>query len=193
MYKIRATAFTLTAIYSLSFQIQVSEFNTAIQHIKTIMKNDNPENISTHAPIILSKTSKTFPLEKGVIDSNNSINNITLSDDDIAGKHYIVDFYGASHLTDITLIEKALFDASHIAGATLLHIHLHTFTGGGGVTGVALLAESHISVHTWPERDYAAFDVFMCGNSQPEKAINLLKEVFQPTRIETQEILRGKP
>jgi len=157
------------------------------------MKNDNPENISPHAPIILSKKGKSFPLEKGIINSDSSIDNITLSDNDIAGKHYIVDFYGASHLTDIKLIEKALYDASYIAGATLLHIHLHKFTGGGGVTGVALLAESHISVHTWPERDYAAFDVFMCGNSQPEKAVNFLKEVFQPSRIETQEILRGQP
>lgn len=157
------------------------------------MKKDNPENISTHTPIILSKKSEIFSLEKGVINSCSNIDNITLSEDDMAGKHYIVDFYGASHLTDITLIEKALFDASHIAGATLLHIHLHKFSGGGGVTGVALLAESHISVHTWPERGYAAFDVFMCGNSKPEKAVDLLKEVFQPSRIETQEILRGQP
>ena len=48
------------------------------------------------------------------------------------------------------------------AGATLLHIHLHHFTPNNGVSGVAVLAESHISVHTWPESGFAAFDVFMC-------------------------------
>ena len=57
------------------------------------------------------------------------------------------------------------------AGATLLHIHLHTFTDGGGISGVAVLAESHISVHTWPEKGYAAFDVFMCGDAEPRKAL----------------------
>jgi len=49
----------------------------------------------------------------------------------------------------------------------LLHIHLHHFSHNGGVSGVAVLAESHISVHTWPERDYAAIDVFMCGHTSP--------------------------
>tara|TARA_B110000881_G_C18534877_1_gene495209 strand:+ start:849 stop:1343 length:495 start_codon:yes stop_codon:yes gene_type:complete len=112
--------------------------------------------------------------------------------DQVAGKHYIVDLYGASFLTDIDLMEKALIDAAHVAGATLLHIHLHKFTEGGGITGVALLAESHISVHSWPERNYAAFDVFMCGNAHPKKAVELLEQVFLPKRIEVKEILRGE-
>ncbi len=114
------------------------------------------------------------------------------SEQDIAGRHYIVDFYGASYLADLELMEQSLVDAAHVAGATLLHIHLHQFTGGGGITGVALLAESHISVHSWPERDYAAFDVFMCGDAEPEKAVELLKQVFIPSRIEVKEILRGQ-
>ncbi len=78
------------------------------------------------------------------------------------------------------------------AGATLLHIHLHHFTPNGGVSGVAVLAESHISIHTWPERDYAALDVFMCGDSQPEKAIPVLERAFEPDTVEVGEHLRGR-
>src|ERR1051325_5025541 len=76
-----------------------------------------------------------------------------------AGSHLIIDLWEAEGLDDKDRIEKALIDAVKAAGATLLHIHLHAFTEGGGISGVAVLAESHISVHTWPERGYAAFDV----------------------------------
>ncbi len=60
-----------------------------------------------------------------------------------------------------------------------LHIHLHKFEDGGGISGVAVLAESHISVHTWPEKGFAAFDVFMCGNAEPRKALDVFKRVFE--------------
>lgn len=108
-----------------------------------------------------------------------------------AGKHLIVDFWGAQHLRSVEMIDKALKDATSAADATLLHIHLHKFSGEGGVTGVALLAESHISIHTWPEHNYAALDVFMCGGSAPEKSIAVLEAAFQPTRVEISELLRG--
>ena len=77
------------------------------------------------------------------------------------------------------------------AGATLLHIHLHHFTPNGGVSGVAVLAESHISLHTWPERGFAAFDVFMCGACDPYKAMPALRAAFKPERVELQEEKRG--
>ena len=86
-----------------------------------------------------------------------------------AGSHLIIDLWEAEGLSDRDRIETALIDAVKAAGATLLHIHLHTFSEGGGISGVAVLAESHISVHTWPEKGYAAFDVFMCGDSKPRK------------------------
>ena len=73
-----------------------------------------------------------------------------------------------------------------------LHIHLHYFTPNGGISGVAVLAESHISVHTWPEKNYAAFDVFMCGDSNPHKAIEILSRYFQPKRSEVIEERRGR-
>src|SRR6202789_4713549 len=78
-----------------------------------------------------------------------------------AGSHLIIDLWEAEGLSDRERIETALIDAVKEAGATLLHIHLHTFEEGGGISGVAGLAESHISVHTWPEKGYAAFDVLM--------------------------------
>ena len=132
-----------------------------------------------------------------------SCNPISQSDDNLdhfivrdgmayAGTHLIIDLWGASHLDDIPRMEQAFLDCVRECGATLLHIHMHHFTPIGGVSGVAVLAESHISVHTWPERDYAAFDVFMCGDARPELAIPVLQRAFRPKRIEVSENLRGR-
>ncbi len=100
-----------------------------------------------------------------------------------AGSHVIIDLWEAKGLDDKDRIEQAMRDAVDAAGATLLHIHLHTFTPNGGISGVAVLAESHISVHTWPERGYAAFDVFMCGDAEPRKALKVLEAAFAPERV----------
>jgi S-adenosylmethionine decarboxylase len=108
-----------------------------------------------------------------------------------AGSHLIIDLWEAEGLDDRDRIETALIDAVKAAGATLLHIHLHTFTDGGGISGVAVLAESHISVHTWPEKGYAAFDVFMCGEAEPRKALSVFKEAFNPGRLVIGEHKRG--
>lgn len=108
-----------------------------------------------------------------------------------AGSHVLVDLWGASNIDDQDLIERALREAIDACGATLLHIHLHRFTEGGGVSGVAVLAESHISVHTWPERGFAAFDVFMCGQCDPEKALPVLRRYFQPSEMKTDHHRRG--
>jgi len=108
-----------------------------------------------------------------------------------AGTHLILDFWEASQLDDLTLMENAMREAVKVAGATLLHIHLHHFTPNGGISGVAVLAESHISVHTWPERGFAAFDIFMCGDAQPELAIPVLRKAFNPEKVNVSEHLRG--
>jgi S-adenosylmethionine decarboxylase len=142
-------------------------------------------------PIIDQQISKTFIPNKLNVVAIKDVEQANLNNPECAGRHFIADFHGANQLDNIELMEKALTQASEVAGATLLHIHLHTFADGGGITGVALLAESHISVHTWPELNYAAFDAFMCGNAKPEKAVALLEEIFKPDRVEIKEILRG--
>lgn len=108
-----------------------------------------------------------------------------------AGTHLILDLWGGSRLDDQDLIEKALRRIVKAAKATLLHIHLHRFSSNGGISGVAVLAESHISVHTWPERAYAAFDVFMCGDAMPHVAMAELRRAFKPDRLEVVEHRRG--
>ncbi|MCC6919932.1 MAG: adenosylmethionine decarboxylase [Alphaproteobacteria bacterium] len=108
-----------------------------------------------------------------------------------AGRHLTIDLWDATGLDDEARIQQAFHDAIKAAGATLLHIHTHVFTPNGGVSGVAVLSESHISVHTWPEKGFAAFDVFMCGDAQPELAVPVLKAAFKPKRVVVEEIKRG--
>jgi len=109
-----------------------------------------------------------------------------------AGTHLIIDLFGAKRLDDLKHIERTLKRCVEVAGATLLHIHLHHFTPNGGVSGVAVLSESHISVHSWPEADYAAFDVFMCGEAKPHLAIPVLKEAFKAQDVVVKEHKRGE-
>lgn len=109
-----------------------------------------------------------------------------------AGAHLIIDLYDAERLDDLDHIEATLRRCVDEAGATLLHIHLHHFEPNGGVSGVAVLAESHISIHSWPENGYAALDVFMCGNAEPDKCVPVLREAFKPSKIAVSELLRGQ-
>ena len=108
-----------------------------------------------------------------------------------AGTHLLIDLWGATNLGDPELIDRALREGAEVAGATILHSHFHHFSPNGGVSGVVVLAESHISIHTWPERDFAAVDIFMCGACDPYKAIPLLKEAFKPNFINLNEQRRG--
>ena len=108
-----------------------------------------------------------------------------------AGVHLIIDLHGAKRLNDIEHIEATLRRCVEAARATLLHIHLHHFQPSG-VSGVAVLAESHISIHTWPEIGYAALDVFMCGSADPDACIPVLREAFSAKRVGVNELLRGQ-
>ena len=109
-----------------------------------------------------------------------------------AGRHLIVDLEGGAGLDDPDRIEAAMRAAVRATGASLLHLHLHRFSPQG-VTGVALLAESHITVHTWPEIGYAAFDIFMCGDTDPEAALPVLARAFETDRITVRTLHRGAP
>lgn len=102
-----------------------------------------------------------------------------------AGKHYLLDLYGCQHLDSVTKLDAILREAVTAAGATLLHLHLHHFGPGCGVSGVAVLAESHISVHTWPERGFAAFDIFMCGRAKPEEAVRTIQARLDAQKVQS--------
>lgn len=109
-----------------------------------------------------------------------------------AGVHLLLDLFGATNVSDMKVVETTLRRCVDAAGATLLHIHLHRFEPNDGISGVAVLAESHISIHTWPETEYAALDIFMCGQARPERCIEILLEAFKPQRAVMEQILRGR-
>ncbi len=106
-----------------------------------------------------------------------------------AGKHLIIEIFGFDK--EYKKFKLLLAKASELAGAKLLYAYTHEFDSGG-ITGVAVLAESHMSFHTWPERDYIAFDIFMCGDTQPYKAINYIKKELKADRVDIKTIKRGK-
>ena len=108
-----------------------------------------------------------------------------------AGTHLIIEVLNGNGLDCVATVEAAFRRCIDACGATLLHIHLHKFAPQG-VSGVAVLAESHISVHTWPEAGYGAFDVFMCGDAEPWKAVEILKDAFDAEEVRTKELLRGE-
>ena len=108
-----------------------------------------------------------------------------------AGTHLIIEVVNGHGLDDEARIQQAFRDCVDTCGATLLHIHTHKFSPQG-VSGVAVLAESHISVHTWPEIGYGAFDVFMCGDAQPFLAVDVLKKAFGTTDVRVKELKRGE-
>lgn len=107
------------------------------------------------------------------------------------GLHLLIDFFGAENLQNESGIEKTLRSAADACGATVLEITLHSFGEGAGITGVAVLSESHISIHTWPEIDFAALDVFMCGTCDPRNAVPVLQEFFKPEKTVVTEHQRG--
>jgi S-adenosylmethionine decarboxylase len=109
-----------------------------------------------------------------------------------AGTHLLIDLWGASRLDEPHHIDAALRRGAVEAGATILHSHFHHFSPNGGVSGVVVLAESHISIHTWPERDYAAIDIFMCGDCNPHDAIPVIRAAFAPERLSVDEQRRGR-
>lgn len=136
-------------------------------------------------------SARTVPVPIPPGDEDRKDHFITRNGLTYAGSHLIIDLWDAEGLDDRDRIEQAMINAVKAAGATLLHIHLHRFSDGGGISGVAVLAESHISVHTWPEKGYAAFDVFMCGDAQPKKALDVFKAAFNPGRLVIGEHKRG--
>jgi S-adenosylmethionine decarboxylase len=135
------------------------------------------QTLADAAPLASEEASKDYFVERDGVK--------------FAGMHVLVDLWGATRLDEPSHIDAALRAGAIAAGATILHGHFHHFTPNGGVSGVLVLAESHISIHTWPERDYAAIDIFMCGACNPYDAIAAIKAAFRPAQVQLAEHKRG--
>ena len=107
------------------------------------------------------------------------------------GKHLLIDLWDVASIDEIDEIKNILSEAAEICGAKVLEIILHKFGEQCGITGVAILAESHISIHTWPEISYVAIDVFMCGSCDPTQSISVFKKYFNPGKLDVSEHQRG--
>ncbi len=108
------------------------------------------------------------------------------------GRHLIMEMRDCNeNLDSVEAVRHALTEATHACGATLLEMFIHPFTPQG-ITGVAVISESHILIHTWPELGYAAVDVFSCGKKiQPERVAPVLQRYFAPGHVQVMEMKRG--
>ena len=99
----------------------------------------------------------------------------------------------AGRLDDIAFIERSLLEAVRRSGATIIDSVFHRYAPQG-VSGVVVIAESHMSIHTWPEYNYAAVDFFTCGNTvDPYLAKDYIKEMLGSEQATVSEVSRGIP
>lgn len=112
----------------------------------------------------------------------------------ILGHHWLMEFYGcASHaLEAISMVENHMLEAAKAMQCKIVDSHFHQFNPVG-VSGVIIIQESHLTIHTWPELGYAAVDLFTCGvKLVPENGMAILKKGFEAQRVELQYIARGR-
>ena len=104
--------------------------------------------------------------------------------DQFAGRHILADFWGVERMSDLDFIKKTIEESARKAGANILHSYYHPFGDGMGVSGVTVLSESHISIHTWPELGLAKCDIFCCGeHSRPKEAVEYLHLRFKSQEL----------
>jgi spermidine synthase len=114
-------------------------------------------------------------------------------DESGVGRHAICELWGASHLNSVARADRALRDAAAAGNVTLLDVVTHQFSPHG-VSGVALIAESHLAIHTWPEYGYVAADFFTCGeNADIDAIIDVLRDAFAAERADVRFLTRGVP
>jgi len=109
------------------------------------------------------------------------------------GRQILVEFYDCkeSTINDVDYIETSMMDATRASGATIISQNFHKFSPYG-VSGVVVIAESHVAIHTWPEYNYAAVDIFTCGDTiDPWIIQELLKEKFESKNVSSMEMKRG--
>jgi S-adenosylmethionine decarboxylase proenzyme len=113
--------------------------------------------------------------------------------EDPLGIHYIIELYGCKQaiLDDLQKIEDTLNYSADLAGATIISSKFHKFSPQG-VSGVIVIAESHLSIHTWPELGYAALDLYTCNiNMDIDKALDYIQVVFKPEEMIVKYLERG--
>jgi S-adenosylmethionine decarboxylase len=113
----------------------------------------------------------------------------------ILGRHLIAELSDCNSKTldNLELLEQYLEEAVRLSGATIVRSVFHRYNPQG-VSGVVVIAESHLSVHTWPEYAYAAVDFFACGESvDPYQALNYIKDKLGSQSAQLSEIKRGLP
>jgi S-adenosylmethionine decarboxylase len=108
------------------------------------------------------------------------------------GRHLLVEYWGCDSqaLDELGAVEALMKRAAVAAGATIVTSTFHRFSPQG-VSGVVVVEESHLSIHTWPERGYAAIDFYTCGNCRPDKAHAVLAQGLKPQRTEHMVVHRG--
>lgn len=111
---------------------------------------------------------------------------------DTRGQHLLAEYYGCRTqvLNDKEAVERLLKNAAVAAGATVVACVFHRFSPQG-VSGVVVIEESHLSIHTWPEAGYAAVDFYTCGDCSPDLAHDVLMQGFEPDRAELLNVVRG--
>lgn len=109
------------------------------------------------------------------------------------GRHALLDLTtgDTALLCDAVGLRSVLARAAQAGQAQVLHAHFHPFGVGQGVTGVLLLSESHISIHTWPEHGFAAVDIFLCGEARIEAAVVVILAGLRANRHELRVLPRG--
>ena len=138
------------------------------------------------------KKGKVFP-SKIIVSGSTPVNDYFVEKDGqrFAWIHLLIDFWDAKNLTNRISVENALREAAISANATAINLQLNQYSENGGISGILVLAESHISIHTWPERSFAAIDIFMCGVCNPYDCIAVLKKAFEPGNTTLLERRRG--
>ncbi|WP_010093766.1 adenosylmethionine decarboxylase [Ornithinibacillus scapharcae] len=109
------------------------------------------------------------------------------------GRHVLIEFYGCPSdiIENNALIEKFMNEAADYSGATIVDSVFHHFNPYG-VSGAVIIAESHLTIHTWPEYGYASVDVYTCGDTvSPWKAAEYLSEKLKAKKTESFEVPRG--
>lgn len=109
------------------------------------------------------------------------------------GRHILAEFFGcdSTMLNDVDTIERTLVDAALNAGAEVREVAFHRFSPQG-VSGMVIISESHLAIHTWPELGYAAVDVFTCGDEvDPWDAYNYIVTAFGADKVTATEVKRG--